>query len=85
MIAAGWVVVLLGRAPAGLMVALVGNAGLAVSLAGAREASRSALRTGPHHDAQGLPLFVIALVVGVVAIAWCVRVARRATATPARD
>lgn len=75
--AAGWIVVLVGRVGAGLALALAGDAALALALAGAREASRAALRTGPHHSGQGLALFLVFFVLGAAAIAFCVIVVRR--------
>jgi hypothetical protein len=83
-VAAGWLLVLAGRARLGLAVALASSAALAIAIAGAREASRAALRTGPHHDVQGLPTFVVALVLAAAAITSCVVVVRRNLAA-ARD
>ena len=79
-VALGWVAVLVGRTLPGLALALAANATLALALAGAREASRAALRTGPHHPAQGLWLFLVSLVLAAAAIAFCIRLARRTLA-----
>ncbi len=77
LIAAGWMLVLVGRVRAGLAVALASNAALVLSLAGAREASRAALRTGPHHVAQGLPTFAVTFLLAAAAIVLCVHLVRR--------
>ena len=73
-----------GRAR-GLAAAVAGTAGLIVGVAVLREASRvDGLGLQPTaRDAQGLPLFVLFLGGGAVAIALCVRVVRRHLA--ARD
>ncbi|HVV81650.1 MAG TPA: hypothetical protein VHE35_01180, partial [Kofleriaceae bacterium] len=59
------------------------DAALLLSLGGAREASRAALRTGPRHAAQGLPLFVITLVLAAAAVTFCIVVVRRNLRAPA--
>jgi len=81
-LAAAWTAQLLGRtAPRALV--LCATAGLALSLAGAREAMRAAaidprLATRVAH-AQGQLVFAVSAVLGALAIAWCITIARRAT------
>ena len=48
----------------------------AITLAGAKEASRAALRTGPAHPAQGLLVFLVAFALAIAAITACVLVVR---------
>ena len=57
-----------------------------LSLAGAREAMRAAaidprLATRVAH-AQGQIVFAVSAILGALAIAWCITIARRATRTP---
>ncbi|MEZ4403412.1 MAG: hypothetical protein R3B06_25530 [Kofleriaceae bacterium] len=80
-LAVGWGAVVTGRRPWRLGV-LVATAIFGLALAGAREAMRLAA-IDPRLDArvghaQGVWLFVLAMVVGAVAIGWCVVIARRA-------
>lgn len=81
-LAAAWTAQLVGRTPPRAVV-LLATAGLGLTLAGAREAMRAAaidprLATRVA-DAQGLLVFAVSAVVGALAIAWCVTIARRAT------
>ncbi|MBK9032702.1 MAG: hypothetical protein IPL61_15760 [Myxococcales bacterium] len=79
-LAGAWGAVVAGRAPARAVI-VGATVVLALALAGAREAMRLAAIDPrlPHRleHAQGLLVFVVALVAGVGAIAWCFAIARR--------
>jgi hypothetical protein len=86
-LAATWGAAALGRAVSRPLI-LVASAVLVIAVAGGREAARVeaidprfVTRLG---HAQGQWLFVASLVVGGAAIGWCLRLARRARATPPR-
>lgn len=78
--ALAWILTAAGRTPP-IALAGAGTVALVLGLSGTREAARvaaldPALRERLAH-AQGFPMFVVILVVGAAAIAWCLTITRR--------